>query len=297
MDICKDEECDNLAIKDGLCRLHLWLRERSKWQKATRTRKARRTKESLTPSRCKVKDCEKPVTARGLCNMHYSRWLKHGDTNTKGGWGSTRFKKSDPRYGKRCSFEGCDRIFYAKNLCMRHWVQYNEGKPLKPIRLILEGHTCYAPGCNKPRNGKYCGMHASRLRNNGSLGLRRGPFSFTLQELGTKFGITRERVRQLLLIIKRDLSLDDEEARQYFLNNYQKGSAMKSLGLATSFFKAEAKKASSNILNLKLGESIFISAQRPFKERNTNMKQLPKGQFHSHLAEDGVWFFRVKEPE
>jgi len=32
-------------------------------------------------SLCSVEDCCKPAASRGWCQMHYVRWLKHGDTN------------------------------------------------------------------------------------------------------------------------------------------------------------------------------------------------------------------------
>jgi hypothetical protein len=39
-----------------------------------------------------------------------------------------------PKLDSKCSFQGCDRPWYCKGLCVRHYEQRNEGKPLIPIR-------------------------------------------------------------------------------------------------------------------------------------------------------------------
>jgi hypothetical protein len=33
---------------------------------------------SATPQVCKVEDCAIPVRCKGLCHLHYDRWLRSG---------------------------------------------------------------------------------------------------------------------------------------------------------------------------------------------------------------------------
>ena len=35
----------------------------------------------ITMTTCRIETCDKPVIARGWCNLHYRRWLHNGDPN------------------------------------------------------------------------------------------------------------------------------------------------------------------------------------------------------------------------
>lgn len=62
---CTIKGCDRIALAKGLCRLHYDDRKRT----------------NADP--CCVPGCGKPaVCPGGLCSMHYTRLLKHGDVNT-----------------------------------------------------------------------------------------------------------------------------------------------------------------------------------------------------------------------
>ncbi|RFS81363.1 hypothetical protein D0T12_32545 [Actinomadura spongiicola] len=46
--------------------------------------------------------------------------------------------------GKLCSFEGCNRPHYAKDLCRPHWKQQADNQPLRPIRKYQRNKIEYA---------------------------------------------------------------------------------------------------------------------------------------------------------
>lgn len=62
---------------------------------------------------CFVDGCDRPVSARGWCSMHYQRWWRSGDVGTaeciKDSWNAT------------CSVEGCGRSVRARQLCSMHY--------------------------------------------------------------------------------------------------------------------------------------------------------------------------------
>lgn len=33
----------------------------------------------ITPDRCSIEECDKPISSRTWCQMHYTRWKRHGD--------------------------------------------------------------------------------------------------------------------------------------------------------------------------------------------------------------------------
>lgn len=66
---------------------------------------------------CKEADCDKPVTARGWCRMHYVRWYRQRTE------------------GARCSASSCEAVAYSNGFCAKHynrWKRY--GDPEKLVR-------------------------------------------------------------------------------------------------------------------------------------------------------------------
>lgn len=80
----------------------------------------------MTKSICSIENCERPVTGRGWCSMHYQRWLNHGDP---------LFLKQ--RRGT-CSVDGCDQRHGAKGLCHSHYNQqwYQDWSQAQPPKLV-----------------------------------------------------------------------------------------------------------------------------------------------------------------
>jgi hypothetical protein len=79
---------------------------------------------------CSQENCSNQTLARGLCNLHYRRWQRHGSP-TAGG---------DRRYPPHpCSIAGCPRRSVAFGLCSAHRrAQVAYGDPLirKNLRLV-----------------------------------------------------------------------------------------------------------------------------------------------------------------
>lgn len=64
-----------------------------------------------TPRICSVDDCDKPAKARGLCDMHYARWSRHGHLD--------RVRKRNI-----CSIEGCGAPAYGRGWCSAHYQRW-----------------------------------------------------------------------------------------------------------------------------------------------------------------------------
>ena len=74
--------------------------------------------------KCSVEGCEGHGRTKGLCPMHYQRFLRHGDP-TKGG--PTRRGRKPPE----CSVDGCNNLSVARGYCSKHYAKFRKyGDPL-----------------------------------------------------------------------------------------------------------------------------------------------------------------------
>ena len=64
---------------------------------------------------CSVEECERSSVARGWCDPHYRRWLKHGDPVF------VRFRPARP---DECSVEGCADAPESRGWCSRHYARW-----------------------------------------------------------------------------------------------------------------------------------------------------------------------------
>lgn len=79
---------------------------------------------------CSVEGCERKSEARELCNMHYIRFMKHGDVGTA----TPRLVRS---VSGECSFKRCGRKHHAGGYCVTHYRQFKQGAGLRPIKSRL----------------------------------------------------------------------------------------------------------------------------------------------------------------
>lgn len=85
----------------------------------------RRATVNGTRKTCNVAGCLRPLIARGMCSMHYTRFKRSGTTDAP-----PPHCHGQPVY-VGCDVEGCDRPHYGKQLCRMHWERNHlNGDPL-----------------------------------------------------------------------------------------------------------------------------------------------------------------------
>lgn len=73
---------------------------------------------------CSVEGCERTVTARGMCNMHYLRWLRHGDP-------LVMLQSGPPRQAIACTICGKQPTL-ARGWCKSHYAHWlSHGDPVE----------------------------------------------------------------------------------------------------------------------------------------------------------------------
>jgi hypothetical protein len=77
-----------------------------------------KSRERVKLPECTEDDCAEPVKAKGLCKMHYQRFLRHGHTMYR--------NRTTP--AKPCAIETCDNHAYAKGLCHAHYIKQRKWK-------------------------------------------------------------------------------------------------------------------------------------------------------------------------
>lgn len=104
---------------------------------------------------CRVGECIKPVSSRGMCSMH--------DTRVKRGLDLEPPKLKDFRKGS-CSWGSCEEPVRSRGLCGVHYRRDREGLDMdKPIRSWFGPRECEVEGCNRLREAKgKCQVHYGR---------------------------------------------------------------------------------------------------------------------------------------
>lgn len=125
--------------------------------------------------KCSVEGCESHGDIRkGLCNMHYRRWRRHGDPEG-GGPAQDRAAFSPPVCGKStCKVDGCCGAVRAHGFCSAHHGRFKKyGDPLgggafrQPVRK-QGGDQCGVDGCERFATTRgLCSAHYQRWRRDG----------------------------------------------------------------------------------------------------------------------------------
>ncbi|MGW0032132.1 endonuclease VII domain-containing protein [Streptomyces sp. NPDC003314] len=100
---------------------------------------------------CTIDGCDRPIRVRirGLCQMHYIRWQRHGDP---GPASAQRVHANAARSSRRCGFPDCTRTYISKGLCASHNWQRNMGRELTPLPDRREAR----PADRNERGEKQC---------------------------------------------------------------------------------------------------------------------------------------------
>ena len=110
------------------------------------------SREEKTIHVCTLDDCDKPHLARGLCSMHYRRFMKTGQTEPLPD--SPKSQK-----GVECGFDDCGRLAVSTGLCNTHYEQKRRTGAMWPITSRPGTMTChFCDGTFKPSrmDARFC---------------------------------------------------------------------------------------------------------------------------------------------
>jgi len=123
----------------------------------------------MAAKKCTVDGCDRPINARGLCQLHYDRYRRTGDAQSP----ATRVFGVAP---SKCAVLDCTTLAIAKTFCGKHYQRFaRTGDPLGFLPRYVGGKTnsdprkiCIVEGCGKPRSCKgYCRNHYYRAYRHG----------------------------------------------------------------------------------------------------------------------------------
>jgi 5-methylcytosine-specific restriction endonuclease McrA len=110
---------------------------------------------------CSIEGCNGKHHAKGYCQKHYMRLLKHNDP---------LYSELNREHNGKCSIEGCNDKFISNGFCSKHYFRFiRHGDSLKgsPFRRTDYGDTCTIDGCeNKHKSQSYCQKHYEIWKRN-----------------------------------------------------------------------------------------------------------------------------------
>jgi hypothetical protein len=167
---CSIPDCDRPAEKRIWCNAHYrrWLTHGDP-NVGGALKVAAVTPRQYAPGQtCSIEGCDKPGRLkRGLCGMHYQRWVQHGDPMVV----IPPARVYEP--GQTCEQPGCDKPIEGRGLCGAHYRRLRKhGDPAAggPVRVgkYPSGQTCKEPGCGRQARARgLCNSHWQRWKKYG----------------------------------------------------------------------------------------------------------------------------------
>ncbi len=112
------------------------------------------------PHTCGVDGCDKFHVARGLCTMHYQRFMKTG------------LIEKLPRRETGCSADGCNERARKNGMCVRHWRQWMRTADAPAVTPRGIKPPCSVAGCeHASRHRGMCSTHYKRWQRTGQTDL------------------------------------------------------------------------------------------------------------------------------
>lgn len=105
---------------------------------------------------CEIKNCDKPTVGRGWCNMHYSRWKRHGNPIKR--VKESHGMHSSPEYGIWCHIK--ERCNNSNN---KHYHNYGQ-RGIKVCDRWQKSFLAFYEDMGK----RPIGMTLERINNNGN---------------------------------------------------------------------------------------------------------------------------------
>lgn len=111
---------------------------------------------------CSVEGCDKVHDAKGFCNMHYSRWRRHGNP--------LMLSHNSPMPKGTCSVDYCETVSRNQGLCGKHYARFK--RTGNPTGLLRQGPKpkpiCGVDTCNQiAAYWGLCGTHHSWKQRTG----------------------------------------------------------------------------------------------------------------------------------
>ena len=142
--------------------------------------------------KCQVENCPKNHYAKGMCNMHYQRWRKHGVVA-----GPAR---------SACRYPGCFTLRLGSGYCKKHYMvdarlksRYGISLEERDAMIALQGNQC--AGCRSPL-GDWCSssVHVDHDHETGAV---RGVLCFACNTFLGKMGESPEKIHGLARYAER----------------------------------------------------------------------------------------------
>lgn len=106
---------------------------------------------------CSIEGCENPALSVGLCNKHYTKWLRH-----------------EANFGPDCSVEGCENKARSRGMCLKHYTRWYRAssaeKDEEPFEQVVDDGVarCSIPDCEEPHRARgMCVKHYTSWKRYG----------------------------------------------------------------------------------------------------------------------------------